>query len=186
MAGSPLTATLTVSTNTGTKTVTIGGWEITYSSLAGDTTSTVAGVIAALINSHEELNKYIKAVWNNDATVTLTSKIGVLTFDNDLENTHLTKIDPPADAFGLSNSSGSLLAGTYLYCYTYVTQEGETTPSPITSVTITDNKKLTTDEITLPARVDSIRHYISTEANGVRLKQSRKTMGLRLILISYL
>src|SRR6185295_12891502 len=62
-ANSPASGTLTVTTATGTKTITIDGFILNYTGGTGDTTSTVAGMVAAMINSHPILTRYITADW---------------------------------------------------------------------------------------------------------------------------
>ncbi len=164
-------ATLTVSAAAGTKTLNIGGFPLTYSPQAGETTVTAAFFLAASINSHNELNKFIKAVWNNNSTVTVSSRIGYLQLNLPLEFAHLEAIPNPSQAAGLTElSGGSLRGGTYLYCYSYSTLEGETLTSPYTSITIGENSNIGVPAIARPARVLEIKHYISIEANGVRLR----------------
>lgn len=173
-------STLTVSSASGAKTVTINGQAVVYTPQAGETTVTAAAFVAAAINSNNELNKYIKAIWTpGAATVLVESRIGYLELDSALENAHLLKISDPASPPSLTETSGgALAAGTYLVCYSYVTLEGETLTSAVTSITIAADKKIATPTLTLPARVIAVNWYFSNEVNGVRrYLHSTKTSG---------
>lgn len=74
-------AVLTVSGASGTFTVTIGGVAVSYTANANDTTSTVAAMLAVVINADPTISKTIEAIWNTaqGATVIIRSKIGALT-----------------------------------------------------------------------------------------------------------
>lgn len=171
--------TLTVSTAGGIKTINIDGYQLIYSSQTGETVQTVAGMIAALVNSHNALNKYIKAVWNTgEDTVTVSSRIGYLEFDAPLENAHYAAIADPTTAPTLSTSAGGYFqAGTYYACYSYLTAEGETLTSPNGSVTVAENGKIDFPALTLPARALQVRWFLSVEPNGVRLRHAKTNEG---------
>lgn len=174
----PAQATLIVTSEAGVKNYSIAGFALAYSPAPGETPTTAAAFIASQINSHELLNKQIKAVWNKDATVTVSSRLGILDLDSPLEFSHLPEIPNPAAARNLNEiEGGTLEAGTYLYAYSYLTREGETITSPITSITTGANKKIEVPTIAKPARVLFIRHYFSTEKNGVRRRLVAQNAG---------
>lgn len=174
----PASATLTVTAATGTKTYTIDGFNFSYTPATGDTIETVAAFVAAQVNSNEIVNKRIKAVWNLDATVTVQSRLGDIVVDSPLEFAHYAAIADPASAISLTETTGGALeAGKYQYSRTYVTAEGETNPSPVTEITIAANKKISVPAVTMPARVIAVRHYFSTEKNGVRRRLHTENTG---------
>jgi hypothetical protein len=162
-------ATLTVSSASGTKTIEIDGFELVYVP-ASDTTVTVAAMLASMINSHNILTRYIKAEWTpNTSVVTVKSKIGALVLDAELENVHNAALANPAILPTLTaESGGSLSAGVYQVSYSYVTLEGETLSTAPQNVTLTANQKIDVSAITPPVRVIAVRWYVSLEANGVR------------------
>lgn len=86
----PSTATLTVTSDSGTKTVTIDGVQVQYATIGDDTTGTVGGMLAAGINSNPTLNRYIKATWNpaTPTVVSLQAKLGFLQFSTPLAFGH--------------------------------------------------------------------------------------------------
>ncbi len=171
-------ATLTVSTATGTKTVTIDGYQLEYTAQSGDTTTTVAAQIAAQINSHEILNKYIKAEWNENTTLKVSSRIGFLELDSALEYAHKIGIADPTNAPAVSiQNGGSLAAGTYHSAFSYKLPTGETLTSPIKSVTVTAGKNLVFSAIALPPEAEEIYWYCSVEPQGVRLHRAKENDG---------
>jgi len=86
----PATAALTVTSDTGTKSATIDGVVVEYTTSTGDTTSTLAASLAAAINANPTLNKYVGASWNtaSPTVVTLSSKLGFLELSSPLEFAH--------------------------------------------------------------------------------------------------
>lgn len=164
-------ATLTATSATGTKTINIGDFTLTYATRAGDTTVTVAAIIAAMVNSHNELNKFIKAAWNpGDDYCTISSRIGYLTLDAAMENVHNIAIANPAAAPSVSAvAGGSLAVGHYYISYSFETIEGETLVSPVVDFNLTTTgKNLQVGPVSLPARVLRVNWYASVEPNGIR------------------
>lgn len=171
-------ALLTVGSAAGAKTITINNYALTYNPSATDDTVTVAGFLAGLINSHNELNKYIKAVWNRNATVTVSSRIGFLTLDLPLAYPHLPAIANPVTApTGLASSGGTLAAGAYQISYSFETLEGETLTSPVAQLTLTANQKIDVSAVAMPARVVRVNWYASAEAGGIRRKLIKTNDG---------
>lgn len=89
-AHTPATATLTVGTLSGTKTVTIDNVAVTYAPASSDTINTVGAMIAAAVNANPTLTRYIQATWNpaTPTVVTLASKLGSLLLDSPLQHAH--------------------------------------------------------------------------------------------------
>lgn len=89
-------------------------------------------------------------------------KQGVRFYDwnADIANTSML-INPPGAPIGSTstgNSAGTLAAGTYQYANTYVNDNGETTPSPTTSVTLSATGSITL-EFTNTAGIKGINVY---------------------------
>lgn len=170
-------ATLTVSTATGTKTVTIDGYQLDYTVQSGDTTTSVAGMIAALINSHPILNRYIKGTWNKNATVKVESKVGTIELASALEYIHDNGVADPTTAptAGIA-ASGDLEAGTYLFAYSYTNATGETLVSNTLEKTVSAGQNIVLDAITPPAGY-SVNWYSSIEPKGVRLHRITNNDG---------
>lgn len=89
-ASTPATASLTVSTDSGTKTATIDGVDVEYAAIGDDTTGTVGAMLAAGINADPTLNRYITATWNVDdpTVVALQANLGWLELESALEFEH--------------------------------------------------------------------------------------------------
>lgn len=174
-------ATLTVTSASGTKTVTIDGYVLTYAPKTGDTTATVAGMISALINSHPILTRYIKGSWTAGTnTVLVSSKVGYLSLDSPLEFSHNSEIENPSSSPTIAAASGgNLAAGTYKVGYSFETIEGETLVSPLSSVTLTANQKINVTSLgALPnARILRVNWYVSQEPNGIRVKRHSSNDG---------
>jgi uncharacterized protein YjlB len=168
---------LTVTAADEAKTLNINGFPLTYNPSATDDTVTVAGFLAGLINSHNELNKRIKAVWNKNATVTVSSRIGYLTVDSPLNNAHLTAIANPAAAPTATLSAGTLAPNAYQISYSFVTVEGETLTGNVLSVTVGANQKIDIGAIPLPERVLKVNWYASIEPGGIRRHLARTNGG---------
>lgn len=71
-------------------TVTIDGHAITYTKNASDTTGTIAGMLATMINADATLQRYVQAIWTqtNPTVVLLRSKLGTLTLASNLTEDH--------------------------------------------------------------------------------------------------
>lgn len=175
----PMQVTLTVSSASGTKTVTINGFALSYTPAGDDTTVSVAAMIAGQINSHNELNKYIKASWTAGAsTVVVSSRIGYLLLDAALDNIHNAPIaDPTSAPTGTETASGTFLAGAYQIAYSFVTIEGETLTGAVLTKTVAANKKIVIDAVTMPARAVAVNWYASVEANGIRRRFIKTNNG---------
>ena len=94
--GSPTTPASTLITLSGTPTagqtltLTIDGIAVSYPTTADDDIVAVAGLLAATINGHPILRRYMRADWNDaqGAQIYLYCKAGVLTLDAPLANDH--------------------------------------------------------------------------------------------------
>ncbi|WP_376795825.1 hypothetical protein [Thermogemmatispora sp.] len=83
---------------------------------------------------------------------------------------------PPGGLSASSGSGGALSAGLYQYAITFLSEGGETTPSPVTSVSVSNNGSVTLSNIPLrPAQPSSAlnsvigRNLYRTQANGTTL-----------------
>lgn len=174
-------STVTVSSASGTKTLTIDGYVLTYAPQTGDTTYTIAGMLASMVNAHPVLTRYIGAVWvGGESTLKVFQKIGTITVDSNFANVHNAPITDPTTAPTLSavGSGSSLAAGTYKVAYSWETLEGETLVSSAGSVTITAGQNIRVAAITpLPTRAVNARWYISPEPNSVRLRYLSTNTG---------
>lgn len=180
-------AVLSVTATAGEKTVNIDGYALKYTSAGADTTATVAAAIASQINSHNELNKYIKAVSiAGESTVTVSSRIGYLQLNAPLQFPHLAAIANPAAAPALSQSARAagyiaentgLAAGAWRVSYSYLTIEGETLTSPEAVITLAANQKIDVAAIALPPRVTALKWYCAIEANGIRTRLFAQNAG---------
>lgn len=81
--------TLGGSVSAGAKvTITLDGQMLDYTAQAGDDMRGIAGYLSALVNGHSRLRRYVRAVWNDGLTITLETKIGVLTLESNLAANH--------------------------------------------------------------------------------------------------
>lgn len=92
-ATTPASATLTLSGTPAdgqTVTITIDGLTIDYPSNAADDLIAVAGLLAATINGHPILRRYVRAEWSEaqGVAIYLTSKTGEVIVDPPLSNAH--------------------------------------------------------------------------------------------------
>lgn len=73
-----------------TITITIDGIANTYTTITADTTGTIAGMMATIINANLTLNRYIKAEWaiGSPNVVTIKSKLGTLNLASTTANAH--------------------------------------------------------------------------------------------------
>lgn len=94
--GNSATPANTIITLTGTATagqtitITVDGIPITYTTNILDDEIAVAGLLAATINGHPTLRRYIRADWNDaqGLQIYLYCKAGILTLDQPLTNSH--------------------------------------------------------------------------------------------------
>lgn len=173
-------AVLTCTSASGTKTIAIGEFTLTYVPRTGETTVTVAATIAAMVNSHNELNKFIKAVWNaGDAFCTISSRIGYIALDAPLEYIQNVGLANPSAAPSVSAvSGGNLATGKYYVSYSFETEEGETLVSPVLEYNLTTSgKNLSVASVSMPARVLRVNWYCSAEVNGIRRRLIKTNDG---------
>lgn len=85
----PATGSVTV-TGLGTLTVTIDGHAVSYTTVAADTTSTVAAMLTQFLKADPTLNPYLKFTWTPDTptVISIESKMGFLELSSALQNTH--------------------------------------------------------------------------------------------------
>lgn len=163
-----------------TVTATIDGYEIELTVEGPDTNPAipdaliVAERLSYMINAEPILQNYVVANSGSSATegkVTIKAKYGVLKLFNALEEDHFAEIDAPSSAPVLAASAGSLEAGAYLVSYAYRNTNGNTTISPIASITLTASQQIDVTAVTpLPAGADSVDWFVSVEADsGVQL-----------------
>ena len=173
----PSSAGITVTTNTGTKTVTINGVAVQYYCGTSDTVETIAGFLFAAINSNSILQKFVRAVWTpNTAVVTIYSKLGVLNFSDALEFTHNAAIADPTTAATLSAVSGDLEAGVYYLSYSWQTATGESYRSPLATITLSANQAISVAAITPPTGA-VINYYVSVKKDSLRRRRIAQTTG---------
>lgn len=88
-ASTPATGSVTI-TGLGTLTVTIDGHAVSYTTVAADTTSTAAAMLAQFLRADPTLQTYIKTVWDKDTptVISFESKIGFLNLAEALEENH--------------------------------------------------------------------------------------------------
>lgn len=167
-----------------TVTVTIDGRAVTYTLIAGDTTSTVARMVRDSINADETLKRFVKATWasGSPTVVTITSKLGLLNVAA-LANAHASATADPAAAPVLTQSAGgSLAAGIYKVAYTWVMANGgETLISPIASINVTASNKIDVASLLaakLAAGASSVNFYMSLEAGSDVLRLAQTGSGV--------
>jgi hypothetical protein len=112
---------VTVTSATGTKTVTIDGVAVSYTPNAQDTIGTIGAILATRINADTTLNRYVQAIWASGLPeqVVIRSKLGTLTLASGLTSAHTTaeqvvQIHAPfADASFGALSRGNVLRDTF-------------------------------------------------------------------------
>lgn len=89
-ASTPATAEITVTSLSGTKTVTIDGVAVSYAPQTDDTVDTIGAWLATAINANPTLRDYVRAEWSpaDSTTVSLTAKVGFLQLESQLEYDH--------------------------------------------------------------------------------------------------
>lgn len=174
-ASTPATATLTVNSKTTTSSFTLDGIETVFTSGANDTTQTIAGFINGAINAHPSLRRKFSAAWTpGTSIVTITAKFGAITLSSALENAHSAPLaDPATEPTLTATASGSLAAGVYKVCYSYSNSRGQTLVSPLESVTLTANQKITVTAITPPT--DANVNWYSSPSAGSQLLRLHST-----------
>lgn len=100
-------------------------------------------------------------------TVAKGDRLGQLTANGKYTPAVKTLITAPAAAPvpTAAGADGTLPAGDYLLAYTYVNANGETTISPVGTVTVGATNHIAVATLALPAGVDSINLYM-TDADG--------------------
>jgi len=100
-------------------------------------------------------------------TVAKGARLARLTANQKFTPVVKTLITAPASGATLTTggSDGTLAAGVYGHVYTYKNANGETTVSPVATVTISSTLHITVASIALPTGVASINHYL-TDAGG--------------------
>lgn len=151
-----------------TVTATINGVGVTYT-LEGDVTAaTVAQMLAASVNAHTRLRRFVAASASG-SVVTITSKWGHLAISSPLVNNHNATLlaDPATAPAGLSASgAGSqLAAGTYRVAYANRNAAGSTYVSPYASVTVSAGQQIDVPALALPAGGVSRDWYVSKAPN---------------------
>lgn len=92
-AAQPATGTVTLSGTVAagsTITITIDGTPVSFTCAAGDDLIALAGYMAAMINAHTVLRRFIRAEWNvsQGAVIRLVCKLGTIDLVNSLTSTH--------------------------------------------------------------------------------------------------
>ncbi len=160
--GGSLTANATI-------TVTIDGIACVLTLVTGESSSTIGLRMAAVINADPVLRKYVEAQATTNV-ITIYAKVGVLTLNSALAETHSVEIADPTTAPTLASSAGALGAGIYLVAYAHRNANGSTIISEIASITLTASKKIDVTSLgSLPAAVTSADWYISRSANSTDL-----------------
>lgn len=106
-----------------TVTITLDGVANTYTTTSADTTGTIAGMMATVINSNITLNRYIKAEWTigSPTIVTIKSKLGTLNLASGISNAHailetVIQVHQPFAHSGLTYAGltrGNILRNTF-------------------------------------------------------------------------
>jgi hypothetical protein len=174
-AETPGSATLTINTKLTTNSFTLDGVQTIFNAGAADTTQTIAGFIHGAINAHPSLRRKFFAEWTpGSSVVTITGKFGSIALSSNLENAHSAPItDPTAAPVLTATASGTFPAGIYKVCYTYSNERGQTLVSPLQSVTLSANQKITVTGITPPGSA-SVNWYVSP-AQGSQLLRLHST-----------
>ncbi len=167
----PATATVTVnSVNTsGTESVTLDGIVVSFNAGTGDTTTTIAAFLAATINAHPKLYRRFRATAATNI-VTITAKFGTIEIGPGVSVAHSGPVANPSVAPTLTaTASGTFPAGVYKVAYSYVNDRGQTLLSPVRSVTLTANQKITVTGITPPADT-TVNWYVTPEAASKKIR----------------
>src|SRR5262249_19295686 len=104
-------------------TITLDGVANTYTTISDDTTGTIAGMMATIINANLTLNRYIKAEWSTGSptVVTIKSKLGTLNLASATSNIHailetVIQVHQPFAHSGLTYTGltrGNILRNTF-------------------------------------------------------------------------
>lgn len=176
----PATATITVDTATeGAYFFEFDGERVDFNTTEDDTEDTIAGFIYATINAHPRLSRKFVASWAaGSENITITARFGNLILDENLLFTHSAPLANPTTAPTASAvSTGSLEAGIYKVAYSYKNLRGETTTSPVVSVTLTANQKISVSGISLPSGATEINWYCSPAKHSTRLRLVKTNNG---------
>lgn len=152
----------------------ISGVTVSYILTAQDTNQTAAAMLAAYINAIKRLSVFVEATWtaSSPLVITLSAKHGTLNLSSALLKAHAIGVADPGTAPTVANTaSGTLDAGIYKVAYTNVTALGETSPTPIASVTLTALHKIgVSGQPAFPAGVTSRNWYISVGPDSKTLR----------------
>lgn len=155
-----------------TVTVTIKGIAFTYTLDSFDTIKSVAGMVAAFVQATPALRQFVKSSWDgSSAVVNLSIRYGVLTLSSALALPHAAELSAPVAGPTLTPAAGGTLpAGTLFVAYAYRNSLGNTTLSPVQTVTVTAGQKVTTSALgPLPSGVSSVDWYVSRYVNSDEL-----------------
>lgn len=143
---------------------TIDGVAIGYQITSHDDLGSAAAMLQTAINANWQLKSYIRAVWDKDLpnVVTVYSKLGILTLDSVLDNAHdAVHASPVAAPAAAAVAGGAMIAGEYQLGYSYTTAVGETFLSPVQTLNLAANQRISVPAGALPAGVAGLNWYLS-------------------------
>jgi len=184
-ASTPATATVQILSFTASTdyTVTLDGFDITFTPTAGDSVTTIASFLSAAFKGHPALKRKFLIEFDDVDTVTLTGLFGDLTVAA-LTNTHIAPVADPLTAPTLTaTASGVLAAGDYRVAYTFSNEQGQTLLSPYKSVTLSASQKISVTAITPPAGC-TVMWYVSCEAGSTKIRFHAENDGSAFIINS--
>ncbi len=167
----PATATATIDDkNTGVASnLTLDGVAFAFTASSSDTESGIAAFLAVAINAHPKTARRFIASASGDV-LTIKGKFGVITLTTPLSQAHAAPVaNPTTSPVGTATASGTLAAGEYKFAYSFVNHRGQTLLSPVGSVTISANEKITMSPVTPPAGY-TVNWYIQPAAGSERLR----------------
>lgn len=179
-AVTPATATITVNSvnSSGTETVTLEGVQISFNAGTADTTASIAAFITSTINAHPKLNRRFKASAAANV-VTIAAKFGVVELEHGVSVSHSGPLANPTTGPTLAAASGGTFpAGIYRVAYSWVNGRGQTLLSPVASITLSANQKITVTGVTPPTGA-TVNWYVTPEAASkkIRLHSSNDGSG---------
>ncbi|PYS48270.1 MAG: hypothetical protein DMF68_13575 [Acidobacteria bacterium] len=160
----------------GSVSITINGITAGYQLTSDDTLASAALMLVQAMLAETRIARFIDASAAG-AVVTIKAKWGVLVVAP-LAFAHKAATSSPASAPVLTAASGTMKAGTYLVGYTFVNPVGETTLSPLASLTISDNQAIHVGAIgALPSGVEHASIYMSESPGSPVLLFATDTDG---------